>query len=320
MEFYLRKFHKINQKVIDQSDYENFYTAITQFLQTHRGQHQGFLKSLKKAIIRFKTPYLTSLAYFVLSSMVLGVSDTKKRKNGPIPRSLVQMHFKKRAIRGAILAYINCFNLSYLDNAITKKLILDPHYISLELFKFIEMHPAAGNSIMERLESEYAFKQLSIIENCKVDFNVEYYLAMLGAASKIRALRAYEAFTQLFIRNSDEPPYEVDERLMFCRQILFNVPATLKVESPANFLVFGFNFIAERDEIIQAFETDDTSHIRRLIFKYSHQECEPELKTPRELCYSKRIAPLDAKFTEQADFDFLFNASSHKSIMDCMEI
>lgn len=326
MKRYLAAFHRIRQDISDLSDYENFVTAAIQYLGKHPDAHSRFVRPLCKALVKFKSPYMISLAYRILAHL----RCTPERTNAgrallsPIPKKVIKEHYKNKTIRGSILAYVSNKGLRFLDDRILKTLVLDPCYVSGEVFSIISRNPECVKDFMFVTAPSYLIKQLCIIENCFVGYNLEYYFQMLGSLSKIRASRAYTAFTAFFMdrarRTEDGCTTVAGRHVLFNRKLLYRPQNSLHIESPSNFLTFGFNFVQDRDELVRLCSEKNMAEIGRILATYSDCACPLDV-SGTQLAYSRLPQPEEAFFTVGTDFDYLFDGRNFKdNVCDCPEI
>jgi hypothetical protein len=212
MDSYILNLKSIIQTSSDISDYETFYTAVSQHIKISDNPSK-FLDSVKECLKFFKDPYFISLTYRILSLIP---------SNNRIDKDTLLFHFKDRNIRDAILIYLSSMGITFMHKQIKKKLLKNPKNISKSLILFIQKNKIVCKDFMHRESKKILAKQLDIIRNCSVVYNLRYFFQFLGSESKIIAFKAFEAFCKVYDNNP----------------ILYT---NLKIESANNFIKFAHN-------------------------------------------------------------------------------
>lgn len=326
MEKYLSNFHKIKQNIVDVSDYENFYTGAQDYIRNSTAITHEVVDSLCSAIRSFKSPYLISLAYEILGCIDSAFVTTEEGcAVGTISKRLIKQHFKNKYIRGSMLSCIVVHGIVCLHRHVIKKLIPSPTYITLVLFDFINASPECVEAFMKSNDLGCINKQLAIIENCIVPFDIDTYMAHLGSSSKLRALKAYEAFICYFIRQKRESTAiftsEPECSIKFDLDLLYKPTQCLSVDSARNFIIFGYNFLVDRDIIEECIVKEDRAYLLDVINKYF--AC-PMFEAPYisidELCPARWFNKEKTYTAQSSDFDHLFSSPNYKMLTDCIEI
>lgn len=321
MKKYLLKFYKIKQNVSDKSDYENICDAAIEYLKKSKQTDTHFIVALVRSLKKFKDPYLIALVYKILSAV--GINSLA---SDLVPLNLLKLHFNKRAIRNSILSYINAHNLQTLDDVIINKLVYHETFTSDELFIFITNHKDCAKDFMLKTDSNLLYKQLGLIANCFLDHNIDCYLFALGSSSKLVAYKAYEAFSALFIEKTKKSATKEafqENQILFETSLLIGFKEQIIIESPYNFIRYGFNFLSDRDQIIKNLETKNYSKLSTVIEMYTGKEVDSTVFYDidlSDLCYSVKLQKRDKTYSLETNFDYLFDSKSFKEITDCLEI
>ncbi|KAI5169598.1 hypothetical protein PAEPH01_0848 [Pancytospora epiphaga] len=322
MEGYLMKIYKINERAANDSTIDSFYHSIVDHLNSSPFGHEMYVPSLYRALYHFKNVRLISLIYQIAGK--LNTNTSLLSVDAIVPKNLLKIHFRRRSIRKSMLGYLVRNSITFLDEKIIDKLLMDPTFVDSNLCHYIEKYREYTAKFMAMTNPECFYKQLFMIEHCQIDFNTDYFLAALGSISKIKANQAYEALTVHFYKKSNllgRPHVKVKEGgISFDNTLLLTVTKRLVVESSVNFISFGFNFIKDRDSIETAHTKADLDRLNLIISNYIDKQLLLEDFLQLELTRSKEFFNNEEIHTLEKDFSYLFDRKYKRSSCGCLEI
>lgn len=332
MEKYLQRICQLRQNIRDPADYEHFAMAMEKHIRGTPAVERESVEALLDALKTFKKPFFIGLIYRILAAIEENRSHSESHAAGLplVPLDVVKRHIRCPQITNDVLGYINRTGIRKLDQFIAKRLIEHDPFSSRELFCFIVNRPELASSFMSRRDNPALFKQLSIMSNCYIPCDLHYLAGALGSESRVVAAKAYEAFTSQFIFRSNEEKAPCSfvgptNRILFHTSLLIVPDTTMCVESVRNFIVFGFNFITARDELLLALEARDgdgvCSILRRLIPGHSEVAFEgiSDL-TISDLAWSVPIPGEEPVESSETNFEYLFTGKSYKNCCACAEL
>lgn len=316
MKKYLLKLHKINKNISDLSDYDAFLDSAHEYIKTHENEQEEIFNSLIKSLKISKSKILIGLIYKILSFFTKNkVFSTK------ISKKLIIKHFEIKKNRDPILGYVTSQDIHIIDIIIIRKLINNKTFVSQNLYKYVNNYPNCVYEFLKTEKPEFILKQISIIRNTNIDFNLNFYVKLIGSSSKIIAFNVSEAFLRFFKKKYK---YDVlNGHIFFPEDSMIEIKEPLEVESPSNFIKYGFNFIKNRNLIIDKINSkkcEELAYYMHTVCKKGIVASEIEEICNEGLCYLSETKPIETHKVLETNFDYIFSKFRYKDICDCLEL
>jgi hypothetical protein len=316
MDRYLRNYCRINQRHMDISDYENFYTNARAYIARRPEEHEEMARILLQAIGEFGNTALIGISYRLLSELSCKVK---------IPSKLIKKHFRTREIRDAMYPLVSRCGLTVFDRKLLK-LLYDPHYESAAFFQLLRSRREWVASFLEIEDSVLLRKQMMAMVHSRTFHNLGYFIRCFGSSDRSISFLCYEAFT-LFIEELD--PRE-DGMVFECAsfrilssegQVSILLVHRLEVESEVNFLINFIDFLPNRNEVVEGVRSGNKGKVAGALAEYISIGSGFELPHGRWFESKRKRAAADIPpVDEDVDFDYLFDGRCYKDITDCIEI
>ncbi|ELA42934.1 uncharacterized protein VICG_00249, partial [Vittaforma corneae ATCC 50505] len=304
-------------------------SAAKEFLKTE-DDHTIYIKPLIKALKTAKNRNIVACVFDIAA--LLNVREEFIR------RKYLQKYFKRTTTRYSVLGYLNSFSIDFLDQSIKKRIEEDASFQSEEVYEYIKNRPVLARDLLFSSGPGLIPKQLNIIVNCKLFFNIQNYIQLLGHNTKLISFKAFEAFSIFFnevstnesildtldlrnaVRKRDGYPNE------YCLNIGDN---SVCISDATNFIVFGWCFLPEKAEILKVARSQDhngrIAKLKSIANKYSTRNLpiESDIEEDHLVTYHPTTTyPFDSacSFFNHYTFDHLFAKQYKKDICDCYEI
>lgn len=333
MKEYLLKLHLINENIKDNSEFHAFLDSARRFLKADQN-HLIYEKAISKAIKK-RNWRIISLAFSIAAHL-----NSKKEL---FCRKIVKKYIKRSSVRDSILEYLTRFNLNFLDAEIAKMLEKDSTFVSKELYQYLKCNPRVLSRFLCIEDEAACYKQLELMINCEIFFNLPYFVRYLGHASSLICYKAFEAFYLFF--QLVKVKYQTGNLEAFLS--LYNLESSIELEDvtgsfhlklglnsilvtdPINFLNFGWSFFPEKSHILDIVISDAITTKSTLINKMLGKYVCGELNIPEASISKKNLvfASFESNIEENTpsgfldnNFDHLFGDNYRKDICDCYEI
>ncbi|KAI5150080.1 hypothetical protein ENBRE01_1289 [Enteropsectra breve] len=356
MDRYLRKLHKIKFKSRDPADYDAFISQATAFLQNTKIIRDKWVESAQKALHTKKNALVRGLLYKIIAHYDSCQEESWScERPRIISADVVLKDVHKQNIIGPVLYYLSKNPISGTDEEIGKTAILEPGYLSNDLYLYLDNAEYARLLLFGLDSSDYVFKQLMVSANANVAYNLGYFFSFLGSSNKILAFAAFEAFSAVFQRaasgnlinglqlisdrSSASARHYVsaelnsacsrltrltvayDEELLLPTVFIDIHLSKTNIESWQNFCKYAFNFIEEKNELISAIRHNSKNGVLSIVSKYfSYAEENLDIPSENSLCYNKALAQNTPCHTNGTDFDYLFKKSASRNVCTCPEL
>lgn len=314
---------KLNGNIKDISEFHNFIDSIERFLgneSDHEIYKQPVLKALKS-----KKKQVISVSLYIASFL--------KVEAGFVPRRIVKKALMSRKTRDSALAYMRKFKIDFLDSKISNMLLKDSTFVSKELYKYIEEKKHIALRFLSLKEHRHAYRQLELVINSRVFFNMPYFIHYLGDSSKLICYKAFEAFQVFFeavevenVKDSHQGLLEIERFTHQDGKSIYFDPNNkifpILTEDPKNFIRFGWQFLEEKEVILDLIQNKN-KRLSKVINKYCKGELDGE---ELEIAESELVAVKrdkkdnNIKTTEIGSFNHLFGKNYKKDNCDCHEL
>lgn len=332
MNNYLQRLYKVNQEIKDPAEFANFENAARFFLRSTDIDHKVYISSIIKTLQKKTNREILRLAY--------GIASELEIKDSFIGAFFLERDFKRIETRSTVMKYLLKYKIEDFDEKIKvelskKRLILDQN-----TFDYFKQKDHLVKEFMFDEKKENLFIQFDLITNSHVFYNISYFIQFLGNESKFICLKAFEAFSIFFecinnkpddYRNDIEKVINTDLNTPMVRDstnsrfYLVIELNTLDIQSLQNFIIFGFNFLKERDSILELVHREDRKRAMIDLFNLIGIYCrstvyEQILIFPYDLLQISRFTkPIELIFEDNGSFDHLFEKNNRKDICDCIE-
>ncbi|KAL6121370.1 hypothetical protein NUSPORA_01729 [Nucleospora cyclopteri] len=226
-----------------------------------------------------------------------------------VNKTLIEKHYENENIKQSMILYINkIYTLNKTTFAdlllkVKKDVVEDPDFISKDLFVLIKQNPIICRDFLRKHDINLIIKQLEIILNTNVSFNINYFSTFLGNKIKFIAFKSFEVCSKM-------------------KSLGFEIKLkNLKIESVRNFLTFGFNFVEQSDQLVFYYKNGKIEELINLLKKI-----DPSLISDEKdfigikMCfYNHQTEQIDTNNFIIGDFNYFFEESSFRQITDCAE-
>lgn len=325
MKEYLLNLCRINQKIRDPSEFYEFGDAVERFLQTE-DDHGVYKKSVQNALKAVKR----SLPL----SCIVKIASLMKVKDGFLSESLLKRLLKRSALWDSILQYLSAFKIDTFDKKIARLVQSNSQFSTEAVYCYVREKKYLVNGLLESTDPLQISKQLDFIINCKIYSGIEKYIHLLGHRTKTVALKAFEMFW-IFCRD----PSNADNRKILKQQVqnpdkyyVDVVEKSLNIDESRHFIIFGWSFLVEKDEILNTVRFSDLvlklEYLNRIVMKYAINNptpcvddifeadlCEATSEKDCELLFK----PVNIVNECSEIFDHMFDDNYKKDICDCYE-
>jgi hypothetical protein len=311
MEQYLRKYCRINQRHMDVSDYENFYTCARAYVAQNPEKHKELARILLQAIKSFKNTVLVGISYRLLDELSCDVE---------IDEDIVAKHFRSRGLRNYIYPLISRQRWTMFDRKLMR-LLHDPGYESIAFFRLLRSRREWVVSFLEMESSILLRKQMMVMAHSRIFHNLGYFVRHFGSKDRSISFLCREVFV-LFAAGLGSSSYECAAfRIPGGERTRIFLNSRLDVESEANFLINLVDLLPDRDDILESMGARDRDRVARLLSRYINVGDSFELPDDRWVRpVERRAVPEVLPICRDENFDYLFDGRSYKDIADCIEV
>ena len=325
MHNFLLQIHEISQTCPDQSDYDNFCTRAVAFLKNTKSGHSTYFWSLKKALNLLYSEQTRKIVYTLLATLNIDIHlhesiDSCNPDCHFLDVNTLAQDIVSKSLLSSIISLLIRHNIKNYNEIITERVLNNDFIPSETIIRYMFENEAVLIEYMKEDDETYLQNQLFIMLKRQIMpiflninlewFNIDFYFKFLGSSSKLLAFRAFESLSSLCIRWDE-----------FNRpNIVHFLPTTrLSVESVIRFVSFFFNFVYERDEIIELCRNKKVAEINRILRQYVGQNITENEFSSLCLIYARQPMPSEPEFCLTDEFTYLFDGST-KEMCDCLEI
>lgn len=326
MEIYLKKLHKINQKIKDPAEFWNFIDSAKAFInRAENCENQDlFVNSLRKAL-KLKNKTLVAQTIYEIASEL-------KVNQSFVAIKTLKRDFKRSEVRSSVMKYLLKFEIKEFDHKIKKKLDKGKLRIDKNVLNYIKCNVEIAKDFMFNQDNENVFIQLDLIIESQVFYNISYFVQFLGSESRFLCFKAYEALNKFFEcietnekdLNTSYDSHAYSQVLEFIGSESLSLALkenSLKIFNLQNFIIFAHSFLKERDEIIKMVKESDMNGLLNIVSHYfSNVERRYLDIKESDLCKrSKTNIPVLIRHEDNESFAYLFRKKYRKDICDCYE-